>query len=103
MAWSRPTPAFGVCPGTLTNASEAGVVNSPGFKWAMQPATTPPNNYTSGVLVQSRGYSPFQCSGCEGAHKDFDDNNKSVQFGSGAPVVRLSTVNGPVSINEDMD
>ena len=59
-----------------------------------------PNNYRSGVLVQARGYSPFACSGCEGAHKDFDDHNKSVQFGSGTPVVRLSTVNGPVSINE---
>jgi hypothetical protein len=62
-----------------------------------------PNNYVSGILVQTRGYSPFSCSGCEGAHKDFDDSNKSVQFGTGSPVVRLSTVNGPVSINEDMD
>jgi DUF4097 and DUF4098 domain-containing protein YvlB len=60
-----------------------------------------PNNYVSGVLVQTRGYSPFSCSGCEGAHKDFDDSNKSVQFGTGSPVVRLSTVNGPVSINEN--
>jgi hypothetical protein len=60
-----------------------------------------PNNYVSGVLVQTRGYSPFQCSGCEGAHKEFDNNNKSVQFGTGSPVVRLSTVNGPVSINEN--
>ena len=59
-----------------------------------------PNNYSSGVRVQTRGYSPFSCSGCENAHKDFDDGNKSVQFGSGEPVVRLSTVNGPVSINE---
>lgn len=60
-----------------------------------------PNNYSSGVLVQTRGYSPFHCSGCEGARKDFDDHNKSVQFGSGDPVIRMSTVNGPVSINED--
>ncbi len=60
-----------------------------------------PNNYTSGVLVQTRGYSPFHCSGCETAHKDFDDNNKSVQFGTGPTLVRLSTVNGPVSINEN--
>jgi DUF4097 and DUF4098 domain-containing protein YvlB len=60
-----------------------------------------PNNYTSGVLVQTRGYSPFHCSGCEGARKDFDDSNKSVQFGTGPTVVRLSTVNGPVSINEN--
>jgi len=58
------------------------------------------NNFTSGVLVQTRGYSPFNCSGCQDARKDFDDHNKSVQFGSGTPVVRLSTVNGPVSINQ---
>lgn len=60
-----------------------------------------PNNYGSGVLVQTRGYSPFHCSGCQGARKDFDDNNKSVQFGTGSPVIRMSTVNGPVSINGD--
>ena len=38
----------GSCPAGLTNSSENGTVNGPGFKWAMQPATTPPNNYTSG-------------------------------------------------------
>jgi hypothetical protein len=60
-----------------------------------------PNNYTSGVLVETRGYSPFSCSRCEGARKDFDDHNKSVQFGSGDPIIRMSTVNGPVSIKTD--
>jgi hypothetical protein len=61
-----------------------------------------PDNYTSGVLVQTRGYSPFHCSHCDNARKDFDENNKSVQFGNGSPVVvHLSTVNGPVSINEN--
>jgi hypothetical protein len=62
-----------------------------------------PNNYSSGVLVQTRGYSPFHCSNCQSARKDFDDNNKSVQFGTGSPVIRMSTVNGPVSINDEMD
>ncbi|HET9741995.1 MAG TPA: hypothetical protein VFQ00_04535 [Terriglobales bacterium] len=60
-----------------------------------------PNHYTSGVLVETSGYSPFHCSGCEGARRDFDDNNKSVQFGSGEPVIRMSTTNGPVSIDSD--
>jgi putative adhesin len=63
-----------------------------------------PDNYTSGVLVQTRGYSPFHCSRCDSARKDFDEDNKSVQFGNGSPVVvHLSTVNGPVSINENDD
>ena len=60
-----------------------------------------PNNYSSGVLVQTRGYSPFHCSGCDSARKDFDNHNKSVQFGTGDPIIRMSTVNGPVSINGD--
>jgi hypothetical protein len=60
-----------------------------------------PNNYGSGVLVETRGYSPFHCSGCEGARKDFDDSNKSVRFGSGDPIIHMSTVNGPVSIKSD--
>lgn len=60
-----------------------------------------PNNYSSGVLVQTRGYSPFHCSGCDNARKEFDDHNKSVQFGTGDPIIRMSTVNGPVSINGD--
>lgn len=63
-----------------------------------------PNNYGSGVLVQTRGYSPFHCSGCESARKDFDETNKSVQFGTGSPVIHMSTVNGPVSIKgSEMD
>ena len=59
-----------------------------------------PEGYRSGVRVESRGYSPFSCSAaaCAAARKDWDDRNRSVQFGSAPPVVRLSTVNGPVSI-----
>jgi DUF4097 and DUF4098 domain-containing protein YvlB len=59
-----------------------------------------PKNYSSGVLVKTRGYSPFSCSQCEGARKDFDDESKTVQFGTGDTVIRMSTVNGPVSISQ---
>ncbi len=59
-----------------------------------------PEGYRSGVRVESRGYSPFSCSAaaCAAARKDWDDRNRSVEFGSAPLVVRLSTVNGPVSI-----
>jgi len=63
-----------------------------------------PPNYKSGVEVSSRGYSPFHCSddACAGAHKDWDETNKSVHLGGQATVVRMSTVNGPVSIVSTM-
>src|SRR4051812_14281591 len=63
-----------------------------------------PQNYKSGVEVSSRGYSPFNCSNdaCSGAQKDWDDTNKSVHLGGQSTVVRMSTVNGPVSIVSTM-
>ncbi|MCI0352590.1 MAG: hypothetical protein L0Z53_24485 [Acidobacteriales bacterium] len=61
-----------------------------------------PAGYSSGVEVRADGHSPFSCrvDACAGADKDFDDNSRIVRFGkAGAPlVVRLSTVNGPVTI-----
>lgn len=64
-----------------------------------------PTNYRSGVEVTSRGYSPFHCDSdaCAGATRDWDDRNKSVRLGkSNNTVVRMSTVNGPVSIVSTM-
>ncbi|MDP9268008.1 MAG: hypothetical protein M3P27_06730 [Acidobacteriota bacterium] len=63
-----------------------------------------PPNYKSGVEVSSRGHSPFHCAtdACSGAHKDWDDSNKSVHLGGQTTVVRMSTVNGPVSIVSTM-
>jgi DUF4097 and DUF4098 domain-containing protein YvlB len=60
-----------------------------------------PAGYHSSVEVRSEGHSPFSCGdACADADKDFDDNSRIVRFGSGAPVVRLSTVNGPVTIRK---
>jgi hypothetical protein len=60
-----------------------------------------PDGYSSAVRVESSGRSPFQCraKACEEARKNWTDDSRTVEFGdSGSPVVRLSTVNGPVSI-----
>jgi hypothetical protein len=64
-----------------------------------------PQNYKSGVEVSSRGYSPFHCASdaCSNATKDWGDENKSVRLGSLPTVVRMSTVNGPVSIVSTMN
>ncbi len=63
-----------------------------------------PENYRSGVEVASSWHSPFRCrlNACDNAVKDWDNEgrNRSIRLGpAGAPtVVRITTVNGPVSI-----
>ena len=60
-----------------------------------------PEGYRSRAVVESAGRSPFQCraAACTGARKTWDDDERRVEFGEGSPVVQLSTVNGPVSID----
>jgi DUF4097 and DUF4098 domain-containing protein YvlB len=62
-----------------------------------------PEGYASAVTVESSGRSPFQCraKACGEARKNWDEDSRRIEFGSSAPVVRLSTVNGPVSIRSD--
>jgi len=56
--------------------------------------------YRSGVLVESLGHGPVSCpeSACRAARRTFDDDARRIEFGDSEPVVRLSTRNGPVSI-----
>jgi hypothetical protein len=60
-----------------------------------------PSGYKSGVLLESEGNGPFQCSAsvCSEGRKTWDEDHKRVEFGSGPAVVRVSTVNGPVSVH----
>ena len=60
-----------------------------------------PENYRSGTRIESAGRSPFTChlSACAEGHKSWDEESKSIELGDSQMVVRLSTVNGPVSIN----
>lgn len=59
-----------------------------------------PSGYQSGVMLEAEGSSPFRCSAavCSEGRKIWDDNNRRVEFGSGPTLVRVSTVNGPVSV-----
>ena len=62
-----------------------------------------PRGFRSGMLVQSEGRSPVSCKAdaCQDAKRTFDDDdNRRIEFGSGPTVVRMSTVNGPVSVKE---
>jgi hypothetical protein len=60
-----------------------------------------PSGYQSGVVLESDGHGPFSCraSVCDEGRKTWDDDHKRVEFGSGPAVVRVSAVNGPVSVH----
>jgi hypothetical protein len=59
-----------------------------------------PSGYRSGVVLESDGHSPFLCgaSVCSEGRKTWDEEHKRMEFGSGPTLVRVSTVNGPVSV-----
>jgi hypothetical protein len=59
-----------------------------------------PAGYQSGVVLESDGNGPFSCraSVCDEGRKTWDEEHKRVEFGSRPTVIRVSTVNGPVSV-----
>ncbi|MFL6275739.1 MAG: DUF4097 family beta strand repeat-containing protein [Blastocatellia bacterium] len=61
---------------------------------------TLPEGYQSPVRVESAGHSPVECRAvqCKQAMRTWDRPNV-IEFGESAPVIRMSTVNGPVTIN----
>ena len=63
-----------------------------------------PRNYASGVVIQSNGRGPIQCraEGCErGWRSDDDGQPRRIELGSGPANVRLSTVNGPITVKDE--
>lgn len=64
-----------------------------------------PRGFRSGVLIESLGSGPVTCraEGCAGQRmgsSSGDHPPRSIEFGTGPRVVRLSTVNGPVSVRD---
>jgi DUF4097 and DUF4098 domain-containing protein YvlB len=59
-----------------------------------------PSGFHSSFLVESNGHSPVCChaSICSEARKTWDDEHRRIEYGSGAPIIRLSTENGPISV-----
>ena len=64
-----------------------------------------PNGYQSGFVVESRNYAPMSCQAsiCDNARKTWDDNNRRIEYGVGPAMIRLSTVNGPVSVRDQRE
>lgn len=61
-----------------------------------------PADYQSGVEISSSNQSPWSCraAACRGGNRDWDGSSRSLRLGTDPVVVHLSTVNGPVTVNE---
>ena len=60
-----------------------------------------PEGFGSTVEVSSSRRSPWNCriAACSGLSGSADDERRTLRMGSGTPTVKLSTVNGPVSLD----
>lgn len=65
-------------------------------------SVTLPADFQTGVEISSSARSPWSCrsTACRSAAGAWDDGARTVRFGSDPVAVHLSTVNGPVTINE---
>lgn len=59
-----------------------------------------PEGFTSAVRVDASRWSPVDCDApaCERSQRRRSDDERTYLFGTGEPVVRLATTNGPVTI-----
>jgi hypothetical protein len=61
-----------------------------------------PMGYESSFVVESTNHSPMSCQAsiCDHAHKTWDDEHRRIEYGSAPALIRLSSVNGPVSVKQ---
>jgi hypothetical protein len=60
-----------------------------------------PDSFRSGVRLETSGHSPVSCAAnaCRGAFTDLTSNQRILQLNGSQDTIRVSTNNGPVSIN----
>jgi len=58
------------------------------------------DQYQSGVEISSSDHSPWSCriAACRQGNRDWDDHSRTLRLGTDPIVVRISTVNGPVTV-----
>jgi DUF4097 and DUF4098 domain-containing protein YvlB len=81
--------------------------DGPGLEAATQNgplAVSIPDAYGSGIRIQTSGHSPVSCKApaCAGSTRSLSSPG-IIQIGNGDPSVRLSTINGPLSIQAARD
>ena len=61
-----------------------------------------PPDYRSGVEISSRGGSPWECraSACRDGARDWDHGSRTLRVGPEPIVVKIATVNGPVTVDD---
>ena len=64
-----------------------------------------PSGYQSSFMVESTNYAPVSCKAsiCENARKTWDDEHRRIEYGNAPATIHLSTVNGPVSVQESRE
>jgi hypothetical protein len=64
-----------------------------------------PSGYQSSFVVESTNHAPVSCraSLCDNARKTWDDEHRRIEYGNAPAMIRLSTVNGPVSVEESRE
>jgi DUF4097 and DUF4098 domain-containing protein YvlB len=64
-----------------------------------------PSGYQSGFVVESSNHTPMSCRGsvCDNARKTWDEDHRRIEYGATPAVLRLSTVNGPISVRDSRD
>ena len=64
-----------------------------------------PSGYQSSFVVESTNYAPVSCKAsiCENARKTWDDEHRRIEYGSSPAMIHLSTVNGPISVQESRE
>jgi len=64
-----------------------------------------PSGYQSSFVVESTNYAPVSCKAsiCDNARKTWDDERRRIEYGKAPAMIRLSTVNGPVSVQESRE
>jgi DUF4097 and DUF4098 domain-containing protein YvlB len=64
-----------------------------------------PSDYQSSFVVESTNYAPVSCKAsiCDNARKTWADNHRRIEYGNAPAMIRLSTVNGPVSVRESRE
>src|SRR6266851_5356053 len=61
-----------------------------------------PSDYQSSFVVEATNHAPVSCQAsiCGNARKTWDDEHRRIEYGNAPAMIRLSTVNGPVSVQE---